>query len=241
MNFADLLIVIVLIFFIFRGFLKGFVISIIRTFSLIISLVVAKLFHVRLANFIFSTFPGVRNAVYDGVKDFVVSSLPKGGAGGIDFWELLNKISPDIAGSIPKIPDLNFNVDSSIYGSAQMNLAIDTLTSHISTFVINCISFIILFALISIGIEIVIMVVKVFRKLPVIGTFDSFLGALLGMVQGWLVLSAVFFVVTNMNHAGMMKDFALQIENSMLASYLMSFSFIGGMVKGMMEITAWAF
>lgn len=241
MNYADLLVLIVLGFLVIRGFLKGFVVSIIRTFSLFISLILAKMFHVQFAGFIFSTFPGTRTAIYDGVRNFVINSLPKGGAGGIDFSALLGGIAPEISASIPKDMDVSQGLDALIRSTPQLRSAVDTLTAHISSFVINCISFVILFAIVSIAIEIVIIMMKAFRKLPVIGAFDSILGAVLGLVQGWLILSVVFFVIVNVNHAGMMSDFALQIQNSMFARYLMSFSMVNQMVKGIMEITAWAF
>lgn len=241
MNYADLLVVIVLGILVLRGFLKGFVVSIIRTFSLLISLILAKMFHLQFAGFIFSAFPGLRSAIYDGVGNFVVNALPNGGGGGIDFSALLDGIAPEIAKSIPKDMDMSQGMDALIRSTPQLRSAVDTLTAHISTFVVNCISFVVLFALVSITIEIVIVMMKAFRKLPVIGTFDSILGAVLGLVQGWLILSVVFFVIVNVNHAGMMSDFALQIRESMFARYLMNFGFVNQMVKGIMEITAWAF
>lgn len=238
MNIADWVVLIVLGAFALRGFFRGFVISVIRTFSLFISLFLAKLFHIQAANLILTAFPGVRNSIYEGVRDFVVHSLPNGGGGGIDFVSLLNGIAPEIARSIP--PNLDIG-DALVQSTPQMNSIIDMLTAHISTFVINCIAFVIVFAVVSVSIEIMIAGVKIFRKLPVIGAFDSLLGAALGLVQGWLVLSVVFFIVLNMNHAGMMKEFAIQIENSMFAKIWMNYDLIGGMVKGLMEITAWAF
>lgn len=241
MNIADILVIIVFGLLALRGYLRGFVVSIIRTFSLIISLVLAKLFHVQFAHVIFGLFPGLRSAVYKGVHDFVIGSLPDGGGGGIDFSALLKIVAPDLANSIPQDLKVGDNVIELMKSSKEVNIAVETLTSQISTFVINCISFVALFALISVSIEVLIFVINKARKLPIIGTFDSMLGAFLGVIQAWLVLSVVFFVVVNVNNAGIMKDFAQQIESSLFARILLDFSIVQQMVKSVMEITAKTF
>lgn len=240
MNLADFTVIAILGFMVFRGFKRGLVVSVIRTFSLLIALAVAKLFHTPFADFIFKTFRGLREEIYAGVRTFVINGLPDGGGGGIDFSALLQYIAPDLARTLPKelSGDLRINVSDLIRTNPTVRAAIDTLTSQIAAFVIHCISFVALFILMLIGIEIAVFVFGKIRKLPVIGTFDRLMGGLLGAVQGWLICTVIMYIVVSLSSAGYLEAFSAQIHGSSFAYKLMDFSLIQKLIMNVMEITA---
>lgn len=237
MNAADFFVIAVVGLVAFRGYRRGFAVSLLRLISVFVSLIIAKLFHIGFADFIFRTFPSLKEQVYEGTRSFVVEALPDGGAGGLDFLKIMRAVNPDVADR------LNGGIGGNLLSGSNplFDKTVDTITSQVATFIINVISFVILFILASIAVEIVILMVQRLRRLPVIGTFDGFLGFLLGAAQGAFIVIVILFVISNIGKAGMAEDFYELIGNSAFAHKLLDIGFIQGFVKDILEITAKVF
>ncbi len=245
MNAADFFVIAIVGLVAFRGYRRGFLVSLLRLASVFVSLIAAKMFHTGFADFIFKNFPSLKEQIYAGTRSFVIDALPAGGAGGIDFMEILKTANPAAASRISSGMSAEFlkNVDIEKYASTNplFGSVVDTLTSQVATFVINVISFVVLFILVSMVVEILIFFVQRLRRLPVLGTFDGLLGLLLGGLQGAFITIVVLFMVSNMGKAGMVKDFYQLIENSAFAHKLLDIGFIQSFVKDILEITAKVF
>lgn len=239
MNYIDFAVILVIALTTFWGYFRGFVISVLRTFSLLIALILARVFHVPFADFLFRTFPELRQQVYAGVESFVLQTAPSGSGGGIDYLRILgDSVPPEVVQSFPKDLPPQFNLSEVIGDNPLVKGAVERLTSQISTFVIHCISYALLFLAIIILIEIVIFFFKRVRSLPVIGTFDRMLGGVLGLIQGIVLVTLALFILSHLGNAGIAEAPAAALKTSGFAYRFLDFSWIHQFIRGIYEITA---
>lgn len=227
MNVLDFVLIGFVAFMAFKAYRKGFMVSLLQLLSVVIALVIAKLYHIKFADFIFNTFGGFREKVYDRIEDFVIKYLPQGGAGDFDFGEILDQFFPQ-GSNLPGIPG---GRSGALYDGA-----VDVLTQRIATFIINCISFLILFVLVMVLIEILIIIFSRLRSLPVIGSFDRALGLALGAVQGILIAMVVLFIITRVGRTGELAAYAKLVDESLLCSKLANMGLLDGLIKNIMDI-----
>ncbi len=226
MNYIDIIIIVVIALLALRGFFRGFLVSLLKTLSVIISFFVAKFFYLQLAAFIFKKAEKTIENIADGVRSFVVGSFSQGGGQGIDFEKLLGEKSPELAsslnGDLSALDGLKQLPENMI--GTQVDAAVDALTAQISTLVINAVSFIAIFLLALLIINIIILIASLIRKLPLIGSMDGALGLVLGIVEGVLLSMLFVFMVKTFGKVDMMQNVVGAVEHSFVAKYLWEFS-----------------
>jgi len=83
-----------------------------------------------------------------------------------------------------------------------MHWGADMLSERVEslTFMLPFISFIIIFFVVTIGIRILAFMVKKALDLTILGTFDNFAGAVLGLVKWAIMISLLFWVATSFEY-----------------------------------------
>ncbi len=226
MNYIDIAILVVFSLFALRGFLRGFWVSILKISSLIISVIFSKLFYKELALLIFSKSQGTIDSIADGVRSFVIASLPSGGTGSMDFTQMLEGYSPELAKSLgtdlSALEGMN-QLPSDLLGT-QIEKAVDALTEQISSIVIYAGSFIAILLVSLLVMNILILIASGIRKLPIIGPLDGLFGLGLGIVESFVLLFVFLFIVETFQRADMFHDFVLAVDQSFIAKCFVGFS-----------------
>lgn len=218
MNWSDLLVIGVIVLFALIGLKNGFIMSVFRLTSFIVSAIVSIKFYPIVSKFLMGTpiyksiktsifnnlmlqqqaqSPGVNSQVKDAAADSIINTLHtpafiKG---------FLVKQMPDPTSLIP-IKDIA-----------------EKLSGILADFSINVISVVVLFILVRIGLLFVRFIFKKIAGLPVFKQMDKVGGLALGAIEGLLMIYVIFAVIIIFNSAPIFKGIYDSIDNSTVAQY----------------------
>ncbi len=207
----DVVVLLVIAFFAYRGFFKGLVATALGFIGFIISFIVARMFAPRLASLVTETsvfewldnFINVRltDLQSRGVENFVnfLESPPQGQEHG-----LINQF-------IQKGLSEGKVIDSS-------NI-IEFLSLSIANLIVLIISFIIIFVILSSLIGVLLSLVKGFMSLPGLKQLDSSGGFIFGALQGIFVAYIVIMIFVLFNFGGIAGSF----ENTLIIKRMLQF------------------
>ena len=167
----DILAVVFLAFFVYKGGKKGLVISVFKTFSFILSLFATAILYQPLVESTANSVFGVD--LKERVASFISSPLTK---------------TPDILLSDMSIPKALTN---GISESEPVKNIVDILAGNITHGIITIFVIIALFILIKVIIKIAVNPIKLVSKLPLIKQINSFGGGLVGFIAGILWLYVI--------------------------------------------------
>lgn len=211
MNFlADILLLAVVILFVIIGKTRGFLRTLLSFLGKIISLVTALFISKTYSEKFYELFLKAR------VTESLSQKLEADG-GAFDIAEVMK----DIPASLLEFCDmLGFDVDSLINGinSSQITndvavLIEENVLAPILILVCQVVIFSVVSALISIVLTIVINLVCTVDKLPIIKSANGVLGAVLGLINGVIVVYIVSFVLITLS---------VLIDNSELNNFIAS-------------------
>lgn len=211
-NIADIIVLAVLAFFIYFFYRKGLVGTLLGFCSTIISVLFSKISYPFVSDILRST------PVFDSIKAYVIETagLSKIAEGaGI-------KAQTDFISSL-NIPDflknaLIDNNNSEVYKLLDVTTIEDYIGGYVASFLINIISMIIVFVVIWVAIKIISNTLNIVVKLPIIRTANSFGGAVLGFIQGTIVIWIAFAVLTLFFAKPVFQDINETISSSVVAS-----------------------
>jgi uncharacterized membrane protein required for colicin V production len=175
----DVLVIIFLLFSVFRGYKKGLAKIIVSFIGFIIAVILAFSFNSSLSEYI------INNTEID-------NSIKKVMAGGVE--TALNSRN-----SLPNLPVQQNNFFIDIINNFGVNEGIDTIANNITVSIIKLASFIIIFLITITIFYIVQMMLNVVFDLPILDGINALGGAIAGLIMGvlkmWVILTIISFII----------------------------------------------
>lgn len=219
MNFADIIIIIIILLTGLGGFHKGFILSAFSLVGTILSLIIANRFYPLISNLLID-----HTNFYDWLYDKVYPNI-------VNIIEGEGIFSLDTLLKVMKIPQIFIknNMETIDYSS------IEIITGNITTLLINVIGIIIMFIIANMILSILIRIVNMFFKLPILNSFNKVGGLLFGLIRGILVVFIIYALLTpiiSLNPDGLI---AIQTTNSTLGNYFYN----NNLIIGYLETIGW--
>lgn len=184
-----------LAFFVFRGHRKGFLRAALTTFSFVIVIALSTAFTTPVSNFLENTFVG--NKVENSVSNFVESKVED--FIGEDGGSISESEEDTFLESLPLPSFIQNNLKTSNtleeYAQLQVKSFEEYTTAKFTEIIISAIAYVLVMIIAWILIRLILKFAGFINKIPIIGGLNRFLGALLGFLEGLLILWALGLVI----------------------------------------------
>jgi len=211
MNWVDGIILAVLIVSTMKGYLQGFVTTLINTVAFFAAIIAARLYYADLARYI-KDHTAFYNKIYAMVLDSLQgeSSLFEGAlSGGRDLPEAFGGLLPP-SGAV----------------SAAQGYALAGIAQALSGIIINLLSIILIFIAVRIAFAIAAALLNSLVRLPVLKQFNKLGGIAAGFIKGVVVLMLAFALVIPVTAIFPVEGLLRGIEGSAAAMYFYRYNFV---------------
>ena len=225
MNWSDLLVLCIIVGFGAIGLMNGFVYSIFRLVSFLVSIVVSFKFYPVVAEFLMKTnfYVSVKGSI---LKNLVLQKamfLPKASSQAKDAaadavisqMHLPSFLKSSITA---KMPDPSKLID--------IDKILDLASTELAKIVINIVSLVLLYILIRIALIFVRFILQGIAKLPVFKQMDKLGGFAFGAVEGLLTIYILCAVLMLFNSTPQFRPVFESIDNSVAANFFYQNNFI---------------
>ncbi len=179
---VDIIILAIIILSIILGRHKGLTVCLVNFFSLIIALVVALMAYKPISNHLYETSIG------ENLKQVIKQNIPMSEE---DFQVSDNSILPEGMKNYINTQTQNVNTTK--------DEAIENVSTELSKEIINIVSFVIVFVVVRLALLVVKIVSKIITKLPILKQIDHLGGAVVGAVEGIIVVYFIFAIISTMS------------------------------------------
>lgn len=215
MNIIDIIIVIVLALNALDGLRKGLILSAFNLLGIIISIYISRKYYHIVSKYLINN-TNIYNWIYEKVYPKVINMMNDEGL-----------ISLDTLMKFIKLPEIikNGNLEDIDYNSAHI------IVESITILLVNIISMISIFIVISIILTITVQVINIFFKLPVLNLFNRGLGLIFGITKGVLIIFIIYAILTpviTLNSDGFIAE---KTNESQLGYFFYNNNFIVGYLK----------
>lgn len=220
MNWTDITVFIIIAAFMVIGLKNGFLYSVFRLVSYVLSVFFAVKFYPVLSNMLQETvlYTNIKTAVINGIikRQSVSVSTAKGGSTQsiIDGLKLPGFIKDSINEKV---------IEQDIFG---VNKILDAVGSEIAMLVINILSVILIYVIIRVALVFIKVIIKTISKLPVFRQLDKTGGIILGAIEGILVVYILCAVLILFSAFPKFESTIDSIEDSKFANYFYQNNFI---------------
>ncbi len=220
MNWADFTVLIIIAVFTFIGLKNGFLYSVFRLLSYILSVIFAVKFYPVLSGILQKT------VLYDSVKMSVIKGLMK------QQGQTISNAKETAAQSVVeglKLP--GFLKDSILEHIQKSNIIdfsgiINAVGNEIASLVMNILSLIIIYALIRFGLVFTKVIIKTIARVPVFRQLDKTGGIVLGAIEGILAVYVICAVLVLFSAFPKFSSSIEEIEKSLFADHFYENNFI---------------
>jgi|GEM_PF-2861752 len=178
-NLLDLVLLVVLLISLVKGSKKGFVHSLLDLATYVVTVLVAAFLCKAFAQIIYNKY------IRDKLIEVISVKMATGTAG-----EIIEKLSSGFVGTLLKISGssdkLTFYLDAAKSGSSAASLIVDNILKGPVLVAVKAVFFVITFVIVRIAARIIIKITDVINKLPVIGSLNKLLGAVVGFAEGFI-------------------------------------------------------
>lgn len=225
MNWIDVVVICIIGVTALVGLIKGFIFSIFRIVSFFLSVFLSLKFYPLLANIL------IKVGLHDKIQGIILNNLFKQSqtlAPQVDNQAKLT--AADTVISNLKLPE--FFKDTLIKKipnpSELFNLTdvLQNISVELSNFVINVISLILIYIIISIALIFAQVLLKQVAKLPVFKQMDKLGGLAFGAIEGLLTVNVLFAILMLFNASPKFANIFIALENSLIASFFYQNNFI---------------
>ena len=210
---VTIVVLVLLAFLMINGLRRGFLRILLTTFSLVITLVLAAVLLKPVSNFI-QNKTSIGIGIEEKVGDFIDEKL----AGVKDTKE------DEIIDSLP-LPsflkkDLHENNTIAKYKEQGVNSFRDYAVKNITTIAVKAITYLALMIIIFLLLRLLLMLTKFINKVPVIGGINRILGAILGLVEGLIIIWALCLLVMSFSGSEFGATCMKVINNSVVLKFI---------------------
>jgi uncharacterized membrane protein required for colicin V production len=225
MNWTDFSVLIIIAVFTFIGLKNGFLYSVFKLFSYILSVIFAIKFYPVLSGAL------QRTVLYENVKMSIVNGIVKQQSQSVS--AVKNNTAQAIVDGL-KLP--GFIKDSILTNIEKSNIIdlsgiINAVGDEIATLVINILSVILIYLIIRMGLIFARIVIKTLARLPVFRQLDRTGGLVLGAVQGLLAVYVICAVLILFSAFPKFGSTIESIQNSLFANRFYESNFIVGWIS----------
>lgn len=189
-NVLDVTVVLIITICTYRGYTRGFMQTLFSLVSLFLSLFLVQILYPILSRFLRTT------PLFNKLKDSIIDSM------GISYsFQNTNQLQQaEIINSLP-LPDtittiLNNNNNTHIYNLLNVTSIEEYIGVFFATAIINIMSFIILFIVISVILKLSPFSISIFTKLPIIRSFNKLFGGIIGFIQSVFIIWVGLIIYT---------------------------------------------
>ncbi|MGI6697801.1 MAG: CvpA family protein [Clostridia bacterium] len=211
MNWVDGIILAVLLVSTMKGYLQGFVTTLINTIAFFAAIIAARLYYADLARYIkdhTAFYNKIHTMVLDGLQG--ESSLFGGAiSGGRDLPEAFENLMPP-SGALPAV----------------QGYALAGVAQAVSGIIINLLSIILIFIAVRIAFAIIAVLLNSLVKLPVLKQFNKLGGIAAGFLKGVVGLMLAFALVIPVIAIFPAEGLLRGIEGSAAAVYFYRYNFV---------------
>lgn len=179
---VDIIILAIIILSIILGRHKGLTVCLVNFFSLIIALVVALMAYKPISNQLYETSIG------ENLKQVIKQNIPMSEE---DFQVSDDSILPEGIKNYINTQTQNVNTTK--------DEAIENVSTELSKEIINIVSFVIVFIVVRLALLVVKIVSKIITKLPILKQIDHLGGAIVGAVEGIIIVYFIFAIISTMS------------------------------------------
>lgn len=197
---VDIIIIALLVLMTILGYKRGFFKSLTGIVSVIVSFAIAVCFFTQVSDFLKTTV--VYEAIYTSVEENIITSEEN--AEDEEITSIPEKLFKNIEDGAQEIRDGVFV----------------SLAEKIADIAIKMLSIVILFIIARVIVWIIIALLGIVKKLPLLGWFDSLLGAVIGFVRGFLIIYIVLFVIAMSASFNPENVFAEKVNQSEFAKVM---------------------
>ncbi len=232
----DLAILAIFIIFAVVGYHKAFLKSVLSIATYFISLLGAMLVHSQLAQTINASGKVIPLIVNYSESSTMLDSIES-------FRAVATDLSPDALNAIVAKSNIPYPLSGLMVQNVQ-NIAFsqdglitlgDYLSMTIAHMAVNLFSFIFVFICFYLVFSLLINLYDYVFKFPVLKLFDNASGALLGFIQGFLIMFMIFSVVPVVLAFLPFQEISDLIENSGMGKFYYHSNFIIDMIKGIIK------
>ncbi|MGB3365898.1 MAG: CvpA family protein [Acidaminobacteraceae bacterium] len=234
-NWVDVVIAIILIYSLFRGFTEGFIRSVAGIIGYIISGLLAKMYYKSTAIYIaqeYMWFGDIKLSISKHIKS---SFALNPNAGSIDS----GKIDPEILNSLNLPSNLKGEVVNFFTEFTSMSTggnAVDRFADYFSSFILNGIAFLLIFLVCIIAIKMLSILLDTFVKLPVLKQVNQLSGIIFGGIKGclivYLIMTIVIFTTPIVSNTRVIESIQLSTLGSFFYNYNIFLFIIDNIVAG---------
>ena len=206
----DLIVLGALAFFLMRGYKKGFVISIVDTFSCIFAFIITMCTYKLVVPHLAAS--GVGMFISEKIEGIILGMFAK------EATALVNDLS------IPAVLKSNISPDALI-----TDAAID-VANNITSALITILTVILLFIVIRILLKLLKKPIKALASIPVIKQIDTLLGVVTGIVAGFFWVYVAMALIGMLSFVPVCSDIANIVKSSSIGSLLYNNNLILSMI-----------
>lgn len=201
-NIADLIVVILILLAVFKGYKKGFIKTGLGVLSFFVAIVITFMFYKPVMNFMREN---------TGFESWFSEYLYNINVGGVEEMDNSTESGDDYISNLPKVV-----VDIIGLEEVKENVKV-TVVEKIVDFTLKLLSIMIVYIIARIILNIVIILLDSIAKLPVLKQFNELLGVLIGAILGVIQVYTVCAVVAVFSSISFMMGIATTINTSMFA------------------------
>lgn len=220
MNWTDIAVLIIILVFTLIGIKNGFLYSVFRLLSYILSVIFAIKFYTILSSMLQKTiiYTNIKAAVVNGIINQqaknVATIKERSAQTIVDGLKLPNFIKESILEKVS---------NKDIFGVQKI---LDAVGSEIATLVINILSVILIYIIIRIALVFARVIIKTISRLPVFKQLDKTGGFVLGALEGILIVYILCAVLILFSAFPKFSSTIDSIESSQFANYFYQNNFI---------------
>ncbi len=225
MNWSDLVVVGLIVGFGFIGMKKGFIFSIFKLVSFLVSAFISIKFYPFVANILSKTslYGKIQTSIYDNL-------MLQQGAKGAGVSSMAQNAATDAVMDNLHLPDFLRNTVLSKVGDVSKKIPVSEIMEKISTaltdVVIGLISLIILYILVRIGLTFLRFLLQGVAKLPIFKQMDKLGGFAFGAVEGLLTIYIVLAILMIFQASPKFNGVFEAINTSSVAKFFYQNNFI---------------
>ncbi len=211
----DLILLIVIIFSIFTGYRKGFIVMLASFIGKFVALSISYFYYEPFKKFLVD-FTGIDSFVSDKIK---ISLSNLGG------HAAQSTVASSDLTAVSKMP-LPDSIKEKLMGYLTESASTlgRSVASSLTDFIMTIIAFFLLFLFIILFISILVRAMNLIAKLPVLNTFNKLGGIIFSLITTYILLTIAFLIITSFVSMEISSSLNEMIKHSVLAKRLLAYN-----------------
>ncbi len=213
MNWLLLVVLVVLGFYVWRGYHNGLVKTVFAIFTMIIALIAATVFSPFLSNVLQDN-----ESIYGFIEEKVNSVV------NVD-QEVQSKAEEQLSIDNMPFPDyfkevLFENNNNVIYDEMNISNFDDYISGYITRMILNALSYFIIFLTVFIVLKVIANILDIISKLPIINAVNKMAGLAVGLIQGLIVIWILCIILNILSSTELGNTLFKMVSESPVLSFI---------------------